>query len=57
MFVELGMFEIATFLSGFGGAEHLATIVIVFQFICCFYTVPMGISTSTTILVGKLAKL
>ena len=54
MFVELGMFEIATFLSGFGGAEQLATVVIIFQFICCFYTVPMGFATSTTILVGRL---
>lgn len=53
MFVELGMFEIATFLSQFDGQEVLATVVVLFQFVCCFYTVPVGISTATTILIGK----
>ena len=53
MFVELGMFEIATFLSQFDGTAVLATVVVLFQFIVCFYTVPVGISTATTILIGK----
>ena len=54
MFVELGMFEIATFLSQFNGTVALATVVVIFQFTVCFYTVPVGISTATTILIGTL---
>ena len=52
MFVELGMFEIATFLSQFDGTAALATVVVLFQFIVCFYTVPVGIATSTAMLIG-----
>ena len=52
MFVELGMFEIATFLSQFNGTAAMATVVIIFQFVTCFYTVPVGIATATTILIG-----
>ena len=54
MFVELGMFEIATFLSQFNGQAVLATVVMLCQFVCCFYTIPVGISTATTILIGLI---
>ena len=53
MFVEMGMFEIATFLSQFDGQAVLATVVVIFQFVVLFYTVPVGISTATTILIGQ----
>ena len=54
MFVEMGMFEIATFLSQFDGQAVLATVVVIFQFVVLFYTVPVGISTATTILIGQI---
>ena len=54
MFVELGMIEIAAALSQFNGTVALATVVVICQFIACFYTVPIGISTATTILIGSL---
>ena len=53
-FVELGMFEVATFLSQFNGINTLATVVALFQYIICFYTIPTGQSTASAILIGSL---